>query len=92
MAIFRSQCKKNSYTLTPEAEEEAKKLEESELIERSANALITRFPNPIGMVPPPRTKSWPSWHKPSTSTPSLETCTAILVMSLGPATCRSVSS
>ena len=26
MAIFRSQCKQNSYTLTPEAEEEAKKL------------------------------------------------------------------
>ena len=26
MAIFRAQCKKNSYTLTPEAEEEAKKL------------------------------------------------------------------
>ena len=37
MAIFRSQCKKNSYTLTPEAEEEAKKLFDELYAERDEN-------------------------------------------------------
>ena len=37
MEIFRAQCKKNSYTLTPEAEEEAKKLFDALYAERDEN-------------------------------------------------------
>ena len=37
MEIFRAQCRKNSYTLTPKAEEEAKKLFDALYAERDEN-------------------------------------------------------